>query len=144
MSVSFTKLFSSILQSTIWVEPIETRVVWVTMLALSDRHGDIMASVPGLAQTAGVPLDKCEQAIARFLAPDHYSRSQTEDGRRIRVIDGGWQLINYSKYRDLQNREDVLASKRKWIAKKRAQQRQNVTVNAEVVTINPVDRTVEK
>lgn len=144
MSVSFTKLFSSILQSTVWVEPMETRIVWITMLALADRHGQVMASIPGLAHTAGVPLDKCEQAIARFLSADQYSRTPTEEGRRIRPIDGGWQLINYDKYRDLQDRENVLASKRKWAAKTRQTQKKNIIIKSDTVTVNSTNKVDNK
>ena len=34
----FTKLFSSILDSTVWQESKETKLVWVTMLAMCDRQ----------------------------------------------------------------------------------------------------------
>ena len=135
MSASFTKLFQSILQSTIWVEPLETRVLWITMLALADRHGRVHGSIPGLAHTADIPLDKCEQAINRFLAPDQYSRSQEQQGRRIEVIDGGWQLINYGKYRELQDTETVRETKRAHMQRVRAKAKQNLTIHANEVKI---------
>jgi hypothetical protein len=49
MSVTFTKLFSSITESTVWDEPDRVRLVWITMLAMADKHGRVWASVPGLA-----------------------------------------------------------------------------------------------
>ena len=68
--MSYTKLFQSILQSSLWVEDAETKVVWITMLALSDRHGEIQASIPGLARTAGVSVDSCERIISKLASPD--------------------------------------------------------------------------
>lgn len=59
----FTKLFGSIVTSTIWQEDDKTRIVWITMLALSDRNGEIEGSIPGLAHVAGVALKDCEQAV---------------------------------------------------------------------------------
>lgn len=120
MNNTFTKLFSSITASTIWCEPNETRLVWITMLAMADKHGQVAASIPGLASMAKVTLEGCEQAIERLSGPDKYSRTKENDGRRIGAIDGGWQLLNYGKYREMRDVEDQRAYKRDWIANKRA------------------------
>jgi hypothetical protein len=100
MNLGFTKLFSSIVTSTIWAESNPTRIVWITMLALADKHGEVGASIPGLARAANVSIDECKVAIDAFLSTDEYSRTKDHDGRRIEAIDGGWRLINYAKYRD--------------------------------------------
>ena len=97
---SYTKLFHGIVHSTIWDEPAEVRLVWITMLALADAHGEVHASVPGLAHAARVSLDGCRHALERLSSPDDESRSKEDGGRRIRAIDGGWFLINHEKYRD--------------------------------------------
>ena len=54
MSVTFTKLFSSITASTVWVEDSDTRVVWITLLAMADKKGRVWGSVPnhGIASIA--------------------------------------------------------------------------------------------
>ena len=101
MSLAFTKLFSSIVTSTVWQEASHVRIVWVTMLALADRGGRVGASIPGLARIAGVTMAECEEALARFLSPDPYSRTRDHEGRRIAVTEGGWQLLNHAKYRAL-------------------------------------------
>ena len=49
---TYAKLFSSITESTVWCEPMPTRIVWITMLAMSDRNGCVCATVPGLANRA--------------------------------------------------------------------------------------------
>lgn len=97
---NFTKLFASIVTSTIWREADHVRVVWVTMLAICDRRGMVRASVPGLAGVANVTIEHCLEAIDRFLSPDPWSRTKEHDGRRIEVVAGGWRLLNYEEHRD--------------------------------------------
>jgi hypothetical protein len=71
----FTKLFRSIVTSSIWAEDADTRVIWVTMLALADFEGIVEASAPGLAQTAGISLERTQYALKKFMEPDEHSRS---------------------------------------------------------------------
>lgn len=118
-AASFTKLFSSITASTVWCESHTTRIVWITMLAMADRKGRVNASIPGLANFARVTLEECEQALERFRAPDKYSRTPDHDGRRIEDIAGGWQLLNYAKYREMRDAEDRAAYQREWVKDKR-------------------------
>jgi hypothetical protein len=121
----YTKLFSSILGSTVWREPAPTKVVWITMLALADRHGEVEASIPGLANFAGTTIDETETAIAKFLAPDPYSRTPDHEGRRIEGIDGGWYILNHVKYRDKMSAEDKNAQAA--IRQQRSRDRKKVT-----------------
>jgi hypothetical protein len=96
----YTKLFSSVLDSTVWREKDHVRLVWITMLAMADRDGLVEASVPGLADRARVDLSLCEQALAILSAPDKYSRTLDYEGRRIGKVDGGWTILNHAKYRE--------------------------------------------
>lgn len=105
MGVSFTKLFSSITESTVWGESHATRIVWITMLSMADRKGRVQASIPGLANRARVTLEEAEHALERFMAPDKYSRTPDNEGRRIEPMDGGWRLLNYEKYRHMRDDE---------------------------------------
>lgn len=124
--MQFTKLFNSILDSTIWQESAETKIVWITMLAMCDRYGDVFASVPGLASRSGVTLSQCECAIACFLSPDKYSRTKNHEGRRIKEIDGGWNLLNHGKYRDLLSVEERREYNRRKQEEYRAKKKQSV------------------
>jgi hypothetical protein len=103
---SYTKLFRSIIHSTIWRADDSTRLVWVTMLALADRDGMVEASIPGLADAARVTVTQCHAALVTLLAPDHYSRSQEDEGRRIREVPGGWALVNYVAHRERYGKEE--------------------------------------
>jgi hypothetical protein len=118
----FTKLFNSILDSTIWSEDNHTRLVWITMLAMADRRGHVDASVPGLAIRARVPISECEQALAILAAPDKYSRSSAFEGRRIETIEGGWRLLNYLAYRRKLSAEERREYFREYQRERRASQ----------------------
>ncbi len=124
MSMTFTKLFSSITESTIWSEPDHVRICWITMMAMADRKGRVWASVPGLANRARVTVEHCEESIGRFKSPDKYSRTPDNDGIRIRDIEGGWQLLNYEKYRSIREDQTSLESKSKYINGRRAAERE--------------------
>jgi hypothetical protein len=116
---TYSKLSSALVHSTVWREPDHVRLVWITMLALKDKEGAIRASVPGLADAARVSLEKTVEALARLAAPDEWSRSKAEDGRRIREIPGGWQLINAELYRLLGTSDERRAQVRKAVQKHR-------------------------
>jgi hypothetical protein len=104
--VTFTKLFSSITASTIWCEDDQTRIVWITMLAMANKNGFVFASVPGLAKMAVVPVEATRSALEKFMQPDRDSRSQEHEGRRIEVVDGGWRLLTYMKHRAIRDEEE--------------------------------------
>lgn len=110
----YTKLFQSIIHSTIWREPDHVRLIWITMLALADKKGTVEASIPGLADLARVTLEECEEAIEKLKSPDKYSRNQDFDGRRIDETPGGWLLLNHDYYREQGRIEDERERKRKW------------------------------
>lgn len=102
----YAKLKSSIVTSTIWREPPSICKVWITLLALSDRYGQVEGSVPGLADMCRLPLEETEVALKKFLGPDPWSRSKEYEGRRIEEIDGGWLILNYQKHRAFMSAED--------------------------------------
>lgn len=121
MSTTFTKLFSSITESTVWCEPSDIRIVWITMLAMADKHGRVWGSIPGLAHRAQVPVAAARQALKTFLEPDPDSRTKDHEGRRIKEIDGGWALLNHGKYRKIQDEEGRRAYKAEHEKKRRAE-----------------------
>lgn len=96
----YSKLFSSILTSSIWLEDHGTRIVWIAMLASCDANGVVEGSTSGFAHAARVTIPEMKHAIKRLTAPDEDSRNPGNEGRRIEVIDGGWRIINYPTYRE--------------------------------------------
>jgi hypothetical protein len=131
----YTKLFSSILASTIWRADNPTRLVWITMMAMSDRFGCVAASIPGLADMARVSLEECEKALISLQSPDKYSRSQEFDGRRVMPIEGGWQLVNHGKYRKILSEDE----RREYLRQKQQQYRAKIKAEAVTVMSTPVN-----
>jgi hypothetical protein len=107
--MSFAKVFESILGSTVWLEDDPTRIVWLTMLLRADQDGIVEGSLPGLAHLARVTPAQCAIALQKFLSPDEYSRTKDFEGRRIREVAGGWEIINHAMYRAKASPEEVRA-----------------------------------
>lgn len=131
--MSYVKLFESILDSTVWLEDLHVKVVWITMLAMKDADGIVHASIPGLAKRAGVTLAQCEESLAKFLGPDPYSSSKEHEGRRVAEVDGGWRVLNHDKYRDQLDQDDQRAK----AAERMRRYRERRTVGD--VTVTPSD-----
>ncbi len=121
--MTFTKLFSSITASTIWLEDNPTRIVWITMLAMANKNGFVFASIPGLASIAHVSVSATRRALNKCQEPDPDSRTKDFDGRRIEEVDGGWRLINYQKHRVIRDEEDRREYMKLLMRQKRKQER---------------------
>lgn len=102
----YTKLFNSILLSTIWREDDKTRILWITLLAMADKNGIAETSLPSLADAARVSFEDCEAALLKLKSPDKHSRTKEFEGRRIEECDGGFRLLNHSKYRSKMSSDD--------------------------------------
>ena len=114
----FVKIYGDkLLRSTLWVgaDP-ATKVVWITMLALSDQLGKVEGSLPGLAHASNVSLEDTSKALDYFRAPDPHSQTRDHEGRRIEDTDGGWMILNYAKYREYRTESQVKEAirKQKW------------------------------
>lgn len=110
----FAKLDSGIVDSTLWMQPDDVLRVWVAMMAKANASGYVRASVPSMAHLCRMPIQRLEEILDVLLSPDPYSRTPTDEGRRIRVVDGGWQLINYLSYRNARDSDATRERKRAW------------------------------
>lgn len=115
----YTKLFSEIIESTIWQEPNDMRVLWITMLALKDWNHVCTATVPYLAKVCNISVEQCEKYLDRFQKPDKHSRNQAHEGRRIKRVPEGWFILNGEYYREKMSKEVRKAQVRKAVAKYR-------------------------
>lgn len=121
--MAYVKLFSSLMGSTIWCEKPATKILWITMLVTAERSGLVEASIPGLAKLAGISLEECEAGLGVLLAPDKYSRTKEFEGRRIMEVAGGWQVLNYSRYREMKSEEEQREANRRKVAAWRAREK---------------------
>lgn len=119
----YTKLFSSIVHSTVWREPDHVRLVWITMLALANRRGHVSASVPGLADAARVSVERCREALSILASPDPDSRTPDHEGRRIETVPGGWAILNHALYRERQSADHRRELARARVARHRARKK---------------------
>lgn len=104
----YNKLFTKILDSSVWLAPSDHRVVWITLLAAMDEDGFArFAAVGNLANRARVSVEDTKAALAAFEAPDPESGDPDNEGRRIERVPGGWMVLNAEKYRELFKRETV-------------------------------------
>lgn len=143
MSFTFTKLFSGLTESTVWVEPYPTRILWVSMLSWADKRGRVFGSIPGIARRAGINMDEAEAALVSFMSPDRHSRTPEHEGRRIEKIDGGWRLLNYAKYRELRDNEDRLEYQREWDRANRPERYKTPTLPTNPTEIRPAPTKAE-
>lgn len=96
----YTKLFSSIVTSSVWCESNDVLRVWIAMLATCDHQGVVEGSIPGFANLARVTIPEMEAAVQLLKDPDPHSRTTEHEGRRIMAIPGGWKVLNHEIYRD--------------------------------------------
>jgi hypothetical protein len=122
----YVKLYSSILDSSVWACDVGTRIVWVALLAMADQDGFVRASPSGLARRANVNPEECLRACAILEAPDPESTNPDNDGRRVEHIESGWQILNYALYRSLQD-PDVRRQQTKERVRKHRELKRSVT-----------------
>lgn len=99
--MAYCKLSSSIVTSSIWNEPIATRVVWITFLALKNQDGFVEGVSSSLCRVANVTREDFDIAIKTLEAPDIDSKNPANDGKRIEKTDGGWIVLNHENYREM-------------------------------------------
>jgi hypothetical protein len=139
--MGYTKLFSSIIASTIWRTGDKTRLVWITMLAMADQFGVVEASVPGLSDMARVTVAECREALDELQQPDPDSRSSEQEGRRIEKVEGGWRLINHGKYREKMSRDERREYQRLY---QRSYRKQNVNSDSDKLTKFDIQKQKQK
>lgn len=114
MSDGFVKLYGhKLLNSTLWRECWQARLVFVGMLALSDKDGVVdIHHVDILAHRLNLPVEDVETGLAVLEAPDGRSRTPDHDGRRVLRNGDHWLIVNKEKYREYRTRAQELGRKR--------------------------------
>ena len=119
MSINYTVLKSSIIDSSIWNEDAETCKVWITMLAKRNKDGEIFASIGGLAHASRISVEKTREALEKFKAPESDSSCSDFEGRRIEEIVGGWRLLNHDRIKEEAKEAGNAEYMREYMRKKR-------------------------
>ncbi len=117
----YSKLFASILDSSVWLQSDQTRLVWLTLLAAKGKDGFArFATMANLAARARVDLSECAKAVAILEAPDPDSSNQDYEGRRLERVPGGWMVRNATLYDAIATQEDEREQTRVRVARHRA------------------------
>lgn len=98
--VSYFPLDRDILTSSIWAmgTPEQFKVWSYLLLAANPRTGIVVDTAPAIALRCGLPLDVTLAALDWLASPDTHSRTKVDEGRRIRTVDGGYQLVTYMQH----------------------------------------------
>ena len=97
--MGFTKLDENILDSSIMAESPETFKVWICLLAACREDGIARISSVGVASRCYLSIDVAKKSLDILQSPDSESRSTNDNGIRVRRVDGGFEIVNYFKYR---------------------------------------------
>jgi hypothetical protein len=154
--MSFVKIDTNILYSSLWVER-ELRSVFITALVMAvpselrepmpqiavqtlDDTGFVVSpGWYGFGAAAGSAILLRDgsfnaegwRALERLCAPDPDSRSQEYEGRRMARINGGYLVLNYMRYRDF---DHSAADRMRRMRHRR--KTEGVTPNGDTVTPN--------
>lgn len=119
----YGKLFASMYDGSLYGNW-KAIVTFQQMIVLCGPDGVVDMTPQALAARTSIPLEVITDGIAVLEAPDQYSRSPQEDGRRIERLDDhrpwGWRIVNYRKYRLMVSAEEKREADRVRLAEKRA------------------------
>lgn len=134
----YAKLFAKILDSSIWLEDDQTRLVWITLLAAMDEDGFAQFSAIGnLANRARVTVEQAEHAVDVLTSPDRANPGQDHEGRRIERVPGGFMVLKAKDHAAIINRAEQLRQNRERVQRHREMKRSG---NAPVMELDqPVD-----
>jgi hypothetical protein len=110
--------------SSLWNERDDVRLLFITLLAVCDREGYVYGSRQGLERLANITYSEDESDPWHVLmSPDPDSsdrlRNPENEGRRIEEVPGGFRLLNFGYYRGLRNDDDRREQNRRAQEKRR-------------------------
>lgn len=108
--MAFTKLDDGIVFSSIMGEDDSVFRVWIILLATCKQDGVSRISPVFLSTITKKPPEEIIRCLDILKNPDICSRSKNDEGRRIELVDGGFKIINYEKYRE-SSKTDYLREK---------------------------------
>ena len=140
----YAKVFSQILDSSI-SENYLARHIFIDLLILANKHGEVDMTLSGIARRTNVPLDLVKRGISILMEPDPTSRTPAYGGRRLILLDEhrdwGWKIVNYRSYSEIQNDEGRRAYFREYKARKRAEKKASEKGEQKVTNVQDIPRT---
>ena len=131
----FAKVFASLWQGSM-IGRSDLQLVFIYMLANCDAKGVFDQTPEVVSALTGLSLERVEEAIRILESPDPRSRTATDDGRRIVLLDKhrnwGWRIVNYVEYRNSRDEEQRKDQNRE--AARRYRERTHDDASASVIT----------
>lgn len=116
---NYTPLFSQIIDSSLWKEGVNVRVLFITMLASQDSDHVVRVPDHHLPGRANLSEKEVWEGLKVLKSADRKSLfPQPFDGRRIEKVDGGWLILNGEHYQEMMRKANKRA---KWARNKRVQ-----------------------
>ena len=111
----YGKIFDSMYDGTL-SEDWRALITFQQMIVLCDADGVVDMTPSAISRRTGIPIEHIKAGIEILEGPDQYSRTEGEDGCRIKPLDDhrpwGWYLVNHSKYKAMQDSGTVRAQNR--------------------------------
>lgn len=121
---TWTPLWNSVVESSLWDEPDLVCKVYLTMLAIKDADHVVRMDAYGIARKARKTEEEVLEALKVLAGPDTKKiTKQPFEGRRIKAVDGGWLILNGEKYRAMVQDEMRRARNRRAQANYRARKK---------------------
>jgi hypothetical protein len=98
----------------------EAIFTFMILITFANKKGEVEMSLDHLSGRTNVPKKILQKGIDILSEPDKESKSKSDDGRRIILMDPdrtwGWQIVNYEKYAKAR---DMEAIRQYWAEEKR-------------------------
>jgi len=136
----YVKVFRTIFDGSLYGK-FEPTVVFLAMLVLAERNGNVDMTAEAIAARVGYPLAIVKRGLEELEKPDPASRSPEEEGRRIIRLDEhrawGWKITNYEKYDKIR----TAAERQEYFKLKKREQRakSKLSTNVHTATVDKLD-----
>lgn len=135
----YAKVFTSIFEGSMRGQS-DMLLVFVNILCHTDKDGVVDRTCKTIADETGLSLRRVEAAIIVLESPDKQSRSRNDDGRRLKRIDPertwGWQVVNYTYYKNLRSDLDRREQNREAQIRHRQQLSADVSINKQASALS--------
>ncbi len=136
----YGKIFDSMYDGTLYGHW-QAIVTFQQMIVLADADGIVDMTPQAMAARTSIPLEIIQAGLPLLEAPDPYSRTPGEDGKRIELIDAhrpwGWHIVNHEKYKNLRDADEIRSQNRERQQRFRDKKRGEAENNAASQSVTP-------
>jgi hypothetical protein len=116
----YGKIWMSLFEGSLYAAGWEAIFTFMILITFANKKGEVQMSLDHLSGRTNVPKEILEKGISALMEPDPESKSKSDDGRRIVLMDEsitwGWRIVNYEMYAKAR---DMEAIRQYWAEEKR-------------------------